>query len=267
VTSAPGLTVRSLKFVKHRPWPVPAAAWAWRQSWHDLLLMHWPVPAPLLRAVVPAPMNIHKYHGTGWVGVMPFWISGMQHRQFPLPRPASCAMLSVHTYVIRGGRPGIWVLSLDTGSKLAAWVARWLLHLPCVCAGASAQRDVGRMMFRSQRGDGAGLEVRYSPEGEPAAPHPGTLEHWFTDRYALYGWGPGQTLQRSEIHHLPWRLQPAAVALHRNDMLHLHGLEPNGMSSRVWYTRRLEIVGWPRASVPAVVSQRLGTLRPAWHNR
>ena len=36
--------------VDHRPWPLPAAAWGWRQSWLDIAFVHYRVDAAALQA-------------------------------------------------------------------------------------------------------------------------------------------------------------------------------------------------------------------------
>ena len=47
-----------------------------RQSWHDLLFAHWPVPAAAVRRLVPAGLEIDEHEGTSWVGVVPFRMTG-----------------------------------------------------------------------------------------------------------------------------------------------------------------------------------------------
>src|SRR4051812_7251167 len=40
--------------VAHRQWPLPAAPWVMRQSWHDLLFAHWRVSVDALRPRIPS---------------------------------------------------------------------------------------------------------------------------------------------------------------------------------------------------------------------
>ena len=46
---------------------------------------------------------------------------------------------------------------------------------------------------------------------------PGTIEHFLTERYALYTTGPGGKLHRGNIHHLPWPLELAEAEFELND--------------------------------------------------
>jgi uncharacterized protein YqjF (DUF2071 family) len=73
----------ALQHAAHRPWPVPATPWTWRQTWLDLLFAHWPVPAANVRPFVPKALAIQEFAGTSWVGVVPFRMTGVMRRPFP----------------------------------------------------------------------------------------------------------------------------------------------------------------------------------------
>ena len=51
--------------------------------WLNLLFIHWPVPADLLRERVPAALEIDVAEGTGWIGLVPFTMDGVRHRALP----------------------------------------------------------------------------------------------------------------------------------------------------------------------------------------
>src|SRR5688572_28968890 len=117
--------------LEHRPWGLPGGAWRWRQSWEDLLFAHWPVPAAVLRPLVPEELRIEEYDGTSWVGVVPFRMSGVMLRPLPdLPGISAFPELNVRLYVERDGKSGVWFLSLDAYNRLAVWGARRFFHLP-----------------------------------------------------------------------------------------------------------------------------------------
>ncbi len=48
------------------------------QSWGKLLFMHWPVPAELLRPLIPGRLAIDTFDGTAWIGVTPFTMWGLR---------------------------------------------------------------------------------------------------------------------------------------------------------------------------------------------
>ena len=98
----------SLHHTRHRPWPLPAGEWAWRQRWYDLLFAHWPVPAALLRALVARELEIDQFEGTSWVGVVPFRMEGVSRQLFPdIPGLSAFAELNLRLYVTRDRRPGV----------------------------------------------------------------------------------------------------------------------------------------------------------------
>ena len=190
--------------VAHRPWALPTGRWVWRQTWHDLLFLHWPVPAATLRALVPPPLDIDEFGGEGWVGVIPFWMSGVTRRGWPgVPGASAFPELNVRTYVSWADRPGVWFFSLDAGNPLAVLAARAVYHLPYVNATMRARRSGSRVEYRSDRSSGMGFHATYGPTGPVFQARPGTLEHWLTERYCLYAQSGFGGLYRAEIHHAP----------------------------------------------------------------
>lgn len=229
----------------HRPWPLPQRPWTWRQTWHDLVFLHWPVAASTLRPLVPELLEIHQLDGSAWVGVTPFWMSGVTLRSWPaLPWVSRFPELNVRTYVTWRGQPGVWFFSLDAGNRLAVAVARRWFHLPYVHARMRVRQVGERVIYRSVRADGPTFEAGYGPTGPPLRSEPGSLDHWLTERYCLYAVAPSGSLHKTEIHHEPWPLQEASATVLRNDMLEVHGIRVTGQATHVRFARRLEVVVW-----------------------
>jgi len=236
--------------VDHRPWPLPRRRWAWRQTWHDLLFLHWPVPAALLRPLVAPELEIQEFGGSAWFGVIPFWMSGVTPRGWPhIPGLSSFPELNVRTYVSLADRPGVWFLSLDAANRVAVWVARGLYRLPYVYARMRVQHDGAKINYSSMRPSGRGFEGSYQADGPVVYPAPGTLEHFLTERYCLYARSRSGALHRAEVHHAPWPLQRGAAAIRRNDMLAVHGIELHAPPSRIHYAERLDVRVWPLARI------------------
>ena len=72
-----------LRETAHRPWPLPDVPWIMQQTWHDLLFMHWPISASLIRPTVPSELELDTFDGEAWIAVVPFWMSGIRQRGFP----------------------------------------------------------------------------------------------------------------------------------------------------------------------------------------
>jgi uncharacterized protein YqjF (DUF2071 family) len=228
---------------------MPIRPWVWRQTWNDLLLLHWPVPSAAIRPLIPPALNLHRFDGTAWVGLSAFWIHGQQIRSLPWLRRTEYPALSVHTFVIRNGKPGLWFLTLGGGSRMDVWLGRHLLRLPFTPLGITVDRSVARVHHRAVRPDGAVFEAHYSPIGEVVSPVPGTLAHWLTERYAIYSVGSGNRLFCSEVHHMRWPIQPVSASVKRNDLLPPGA---QGSPASVFYTPRVELVGWDPTVRPAV---------------
>jgi len=83
-----------------------------KQTWHDLLFAHWPVPFQQLRPLVPAQLSLDTCDGQCWVGVIPFWMSGVRSRGLPpLPGLSRFPELNVRTYVTYKGKGGVYFFS------------------------------------------------------------------------------------------------------------------------------------------------------------
>ncbi|MFZ5896620.1 MAG: YqjF family protein [Myxococcota bacterium] len=243
----------ALSETAHRPWALPARAWTWRQSWRDLLFAHWPVPASLLRPLVPWDLEIQEFDGTSWIAVVPFRMEGVMRRPLPdVPWISAFPELNVRVYVERDGKPGVFFLSLDASNPLAVWAARRYFFLPYFRAAMSLVDTGGWIRYRSRR-RGAEFAARYRPTSDPHKAKPGSLEHFLTERYCLYALAPNGSLLRNEVHHAQWPLQQAELELERNEMLSVHGLSLGGPPPHLLFARRLDVVVYPseRVASPA----------------
>lgn len=235
----------ALTHLDHRPWPIPAGRWAWRQSWHDLLFAHWPIDAAALRPLVPEALTIEEYEGTSWIGVVPFRMSGVMRRPLPdLPWISAFPELNLRVYVTCQGKPGVWFLSLDAANPLAVWAARRFFHLPYHGARMQMVEENNHFQYDSVRHKGSvAFRAVYGPTDAPFAAAPGTLMHWLTERYCLYAQSPRGTLFRCEVHHAPWPLQPAFAEIQTNELLQPHGLSVEG-EPLLHFARQLDVVVW-----------------------
>jgi uncharacterized protein YqjF (DUF2071 family) len=234
----------ALSQLEHRPWPIPQLNWTWRQSWHDLLFMHWPVPASTLRSLVPEKLELQEFEGTAWLGLVPFRMAGVMRRPWPdLPWVSAFPELNVRTYVVLDQKPGVWFLSLDASNRLAVWAARRFFHLPYYLADMALSEEADGIHYRSAR-RGAELVARYRPTSEPYFARAGSLEHWLTERYCLYAEAPDGSIWRNDVHHRPWPLQSAVASIERNTFLDLHGISIREPPALLHFAKRLDVVVW-----------------------
>jgi len=113
---------------------VPAEPWAMRMRWRELLFAHWPLDeqgAERIRALVPPGLELDRFEGRCYIGAVPFLMENTTPRLVPpIPGLHAFPELNLRTYVVAGGKPGVWFFSLDAGSKVAVRVARRFFHLP-----------------------------------------------------------------------------------------------------------------------------------------
>lgn len=236
----------ALKVVEHRPWPLPSGPWVMEQVWNDLLFAHWPVSPETLRPLVPQQLPLDTYEGQCWIGVVPFWMSGVQPRGIPeIPGLSRFPELNVRTYVTLGGKPGVYFFSLDAGSRLAVWGARAFYHLAYFYAEMSVEPAGNEFAYRSsRRGSNAELRARYAPHSAIRLRAPGTLEHWLTERYCLYT-AHRARIYRCEIHHAPWPLQDASAQISANTMASAAGIHLPHAPPLLHFSKRQEVLVWP----------------------
>lgn len=243
----------ALTQLDHRPWPLPAEPWTWRQNWLDLLFAHWPISADVLRPLVPAALEIEEFAGTSWLGVVPFRMTGVMRRPFPnLPGISAFPELNLRLYVGCQGRSGVWFLSLDAANRLAVWAARRFFYLPYHWARIEHVRQGDGIRFRAERrwsGPSVEFEASFRPTGEPFRARPGSLEHFLTERYCLYAQDPRGRLLRCEVHHRPWPLELAAGQVEAQALLRRHGIALPPVEPLLHFSRGVEVVAWPLAEV------------------
>jgi uncharacterized protein len=245
----------SLRFVTHRPWPLPSGPWIMAQNWHDLLFANWPLPADVMRKLLPETLELDLYDGQAWISIVPFTMSGVRLRGTPaLPWLSAFRELNVRTYVTRSGKPGVWFFSLDAANPVAVELARLWFHLPYFHAYMNSKSGPGGIVYSSRRSDRRGgretLQASYNAQGLPFEAERGTLEYFLTERYCLYAQKPDGGLLRGEIHHAPWKLQEAGATLTANTMLEKWKIKFSGPPVVLHYSKLQEVIAWGPKSVP-----------------
>lgn len=218
---------------EHRPWPMPDRHWLMGQSWIDLLFAHWRVDLEQLSSVLPPGLTPETIDGSAWIGVTPFEVRALRLRlTLPAPLISAFPELNVRTYVTVGGKPGIYFLSLDAGSRLAVATARRAYRFPYFRARMSVRRGAREVEYRSERDPSSGPPARfhatYKPRGEPFNAAPDSRDWKLIERYCAYTLDEKSRTLRVEIHHRPWDLYRAEAEIVENTMTAPFGIDLEG---------------------------------------
>lgn len=197
-----------------------AKPWIMTQEWHELLFLHWPVPAVWLEGQIPEELELDLFNGEAWIGVVPFLAKGTRLRFGPpIPGVSQYLELNVRTYVKFQGKSGVYFFSLDADSPLAVAVASFGRFLPYRTARMNTRQLGPRKTFESSCIEPGWfpevLRLAYKEIAGPIQASP--LEIWLTERYCLWT-KPKNRLYRVDIEHPPWELQHVEGEIYRNSM-------------------------------------------------
>jgi uncharacterized protein YqjF (DUF2071 family) len=208
-----------------------------RQTWRDLLFLHWPISPETVRTAIPPQLELDLFDGKAYVGLVPFTMNGVR----PVFLPAVWGLSSFHetnvrTYVrLADGRPGVWFFSLDAANSLAVRLARRLFHLPYHRARMFLEREPARdssepatiLYAGVRRWPGplpASYAIRATISGTPSPAKPGTLDYFLVERYVLYTLSRNR-LAQCRVRHTPYPLQTATIRSIDETLLAAAGLE------------------------------------------
>ena len=236
----------------------PSGSPVMKQTWSHLLFLHWRVPASALRPLVPAGLEVDTFEDHGWIGLVPFTVSGARPCFLPpVPFLSSFHEVNVRTYVHRHGHdPGVWFFSLDASNSIVVEAAKRLYRLPYKYAAIDFRlqpaeetpQPGGRPMridFSSRRieGNPPDLEVRYGAGDFPRAAEPGTLEHFLVERYILYA-ADGAGLYSARVHHAPYPLQAGVVDGLRESLVAAAGVQRPESEPLAHYASGVDVDIW-----------------------
>jgi uncharacterized protein YqjF (DUF2071 family) len=219
-----------------------------RQQWRDLLFLHQPVAADLLRRLVPASLAIDTFEGQAWVSLIPFAIRGSRPKGLPGALAMNFLETNLRTYV-RGpdGVAGVFFFSLEASSWLAVAGARAAYALPYFPARMACRRQDGTVHYRSHRvlGGEAELETTWTVGASRGVAAPATLDHFLVERYALFAARGARVLQ-ARVHHRPYPLCQATVSSLRETLLARAGLPPlSSPPAAIHFSPGVDVdIGW-----------------------
>lgn len=222
------------------------------QTWSDLLFMHWPINAQLMRPLIPAPLEIDLFEKHAWIGITPFTIGNQRIEGLPqIPGLSSFHEVNVRTYVHYRGVPGVWFFSLDASKFVPALAARLFYSLPYHKASIEFQTTAaGTMRFAARRENAAKaeLEVMWREGINLRSPDESSLAFFLAERYCLYS-ADQDHLYQTRIYHAPWQLRDAELINFRSTLFSAIGLPEAATPPLLHFARKQNVEVWPSETV------------------
>ena len=157
-------------------------------GWRDMFFLHWQWPAARLAPLLPRGLVLDRFDGDAYLTVAPLRIERLRPRGFPAFLGLSFDEITVRTYVRGLGGRGMYFLSVESDSLLAAFVARSLLGLPYEKARIRHEvhgREIGYVSRRADS-DKKALAVRATRNIETAHLPCSPLERFLLDRRSVF---------------------------------------------------------------------------------
>ncbi len=215
------------------------------ETWRDVLWLHWPVPAPILRPRLPSGLELDRFEGQAFVSIVALRADRARPALAPRRLATSFLEVNVRTYVhVSGEEPGVHVLEALSSSRLAR-LALWLAAaLRARTATIETTHDTGLLTWSVEQARGH-LSVECQLGGRQGAAEPGTLDHFLLERYYIHERRAG-TLWSTRLHHEPLDLERARVLELDEDLLPGLGLGAATGEPIVHYAREVAVeVFWP----------------------
>ena len=203
---------------------------------------------------------LDTFDGQCWIGVVPFWMSGVRARGLPaVPGFSRFPELNVRTYVTYGGSlEFIFSAWISPAILRSGEPARSIICLIFSCMDCRMKR--GEFLTHEARNDARSLRSRggpgirlhepvefvgsYRPTALRRIRDKGSLEDFLTARYCLYTLHQSR-VYRCDIHHLPWPLQDAEA----NGAQHHGSGGPDCVarfgSASSLFSETLDVLIWP----------------------
>jgi uncharacterized protein len=218
------------------------------QCWTNLLFLHWRWDADEIQKRLPIGLTVDCFDGSAWIGIVPFFMSGVRPAGFPpLPVISNFLELNLRTYVRdESGRPGVWFFSLDANQPLAVWAARIGFALPYRHSIMRASQVEGWTDYVSARGGHEPvLNYRYRYKGAAMEATLGSLDFFLIERYRLFAFRSRQVLT-GRVYHAPYQVSRAEVDRYDPRLLELEGFDaPDRAPDHVCHARRVDVSVYP----------------------
>jgi uncharacterized protein YqjF (DUF2071 family) len=226
------------------------------QLWRKLSFLHWKVDPESLIKLIPDSLELDRFDGSAYVGLVPFTMRGVRPAYAPaIPPLSNFHETNVRTYVrYRGGDPGVWFFSLDAANAIAVGIARAWFKLPYYYAKMHVSKidredslestfEGTTIAYDSTRLNpfGARCSVATIPYGPVRRAERDSLDHFLIERYVLYA-TRGGSLYRGRVRHSPYPIRSARVERCEETLIAAAGIDrPAGSPPIVHYSSGVDV--------------------------
>lgn len=227
-----------LASTSNRQYPLPEKKWKYFQEWHDTIFLHWELPVYFLQDYIPKEIELDTFNKMAWVSLIAFEVRNMRLRNVPsIPYVSNFHEINLRTYVVKDGKPGIYMFSIETDKLIEVLLTRVFVGLPYKKSKMkrTPQKLASRNETLNQR-----LDVTIGKTRPLAAKT--NLDFWLTERHSLYEIC-GNKICRFDIHHKQWELKNLSVTV--NDIVYNAGnYSLSTFPDKTHYAEKLDVVLW-----------------------
>ncbi|WP_411075789.1 YqjF family protein [Streptomyces sp. cmx-4-7] len=183
-----------------------------RQSWHDLVLLHWPVPPGRVAHLFPSGTRPDELDGHTYVGLVFFEMRDLGLGAGPaFPAVGRFTEVNVRLYSVdEQGRRGVVFLSLDCSMLLPTLAARGGWGLPYHWAEARRLAFDDRLLYTVRRRRPGGPRSRVWVATGRQIRADDTASTFLTARWGLHARARGRTYYWP-VEHEPWGFRQVSL--------------------------------------------------------
>ncbi|WP_172597875.1 YqjF family protein [Ureibacillus thermosphaericus] len=225
--------------------------WLMKQTWTDILFLHYPVKKDVLEAHLPPNLMLDTFEGQGWVTIVSYLTKAIVIRGIPsVPMGRGIPGLNVRTYVKAGNKPGIYFFQLAIRHRVTAKLAKVLFHLPYIYLDMSLLKSEKQFHSESSRIYSLPFKCQYNVHSQASRMKQGTLGEWLLERYCFYTTNPQGKLLRCDIYHEPWIVHDVELMeVEHNILSTALNISSKAINPIPHYSKQLSVHIWPLISI------------------
>jgi uncharacterized protein YqjF (DUF2071 family) len=231
-------TDQILASTSNRQYPLPEKKWKYFQQWQHTIFFHWEVTAYFLEEHIPPEIELDTFNNMAWVSLVAFEVKNMRLRNTPpMPYVSNFYEINLRTYVVKDGKPGIYIFSIETDKLIEVFLTRTFIGLPY---NKSRIKRTPKRIISENKALNQRLDVTIG-KTRPIAEKT-SLDFWLTERHCLYD-TCADKICRFDIHHKQWELKDLNVSI--NDISYNAGkFSLSILPDKIQYSENLEVVLW-----------------------